>query len=48
MSARAFFILMLALLIVGCGVKNDLELPSGRTPAADERDASRPPNPLGQ
>jgi hypothetical protein len=47
-SARACLILCFALLLIGCGVKNDLEIPSGRPPAADERDPSRPPQPLGQ
>jgi predicted small lipoprotein YifL len=48
MNARACFMLLFTLLLAGCGVKNDLEIPSGRPPAADERDSSRPPQPLGQ
>jgi hypothetical protein len=40
--------LALALLVSACGVKNDLEIPSGQPANADEIDPSRPPQPLGQ
>ena len=48
MRTRACLAAMLALVVFGCGVKNDLKVPSGRTPPIDERDPSRPPQPLGQ
>jgi len=48
MSGRILIALLLSLVVFGCGVKNDLELPSGLPPAEDERDPSRPPEPLGQ
>ena len=48
MRLRASLAVLLSLLLIGCGVKNDLEIPSGRTPPADEHDPSRPPAPLGQ
>jgi diaminopimelate decarboxylase len=39
---------LLALLLGSCGVKNDLLLPSGQPTLQEERDPSRPPQPLGQ
>ena len=48
MRMRACLAACLVLLIAGCGVKNDLRPPSGRTPPTEERDPSRPPQPLGQ
>jgi hypothetical protein len=38
----------LALLVSACGLKNDLRPPPGSPASADERDPSRPPDPLGQ
>jgi len=37
-----------ALPLVSCGVKSDLEPPSGAAIEQDEPDPSRPPQPLGQ
>ena len=48
MKMRACLATVLALFVAACGVKNDLRPPSGRTPPLDERDPSRPPQPLGQ
>jgi hypothetical protein len=48
MRMRAAVALLLALFLGACGVKNDLLLPTGQQPPAEERDPSRPPQPLGQ
>lgn len=41
-------ILALALLMTGCGVKNDLVRPDGKTTTRDRHDPSKPPYPLGR
>ena len=46
--SRTIAALILVLLSYGCGVKSDLEIPSGRLPPQEENDPSRPPQPLGQ
>ena len=38
----------LALLVTGCGVKNDLVKPNGKSTTRDEPDPSRPPYPIGR
>ncbi len=38
----------LALMVTGCGVKNDLMKPNGRPTPKDEKDPSKPPYPLGR
>jgi len=38
----------LALLVTGCGVKNDLVKPNGQSTTRDEPDPSRPPYPIGR
>ena len=48
MKTRATVALLLSLLLTACGVKNDLLLPGGQQPPQEERDPSRPPQPLGQ
>jgi predicted small lipoprotein YifL len=48
MIARIVAMLLLVCAVAACGVKNDLELPSGNPPPQEERDPSRPPQPLGQ
>ena len=48
MTGRVVVAFVLALALAACGVKNDLEIPSGRLPPQDETDPSRPPTPLGQ
>ena len=48
MTSRLLCVLAFAALLNACGVKNDLEVPNGQLPVEDERDPSRPPQPLGQ
>jgi len=38
----------LALLVTGCGVKNDLVKPNGQATTKDQPDPSKPPYPLGR
>ena len=45
---RALLIALAALLLAGCGVKNDLVKPNGQATARDEHDPSKPPYPLGR
>ena len=40
--------LALALPLGGCGTKSNLDLPNGKVPSKDERDPSRPPQPIAQ
>jgi hypothetical protein len=51
MTSRLFFIVIFALALNACGVKNDLEILNGQPSVdadfEDERDPSRPPQPLG-
>jgi hypothetical protein len=44
------FILLaaLALVVAGCGVKNDLVKPNGPATPKDQSDPSKPPYPLGR
>jgi hypothetical protein len=37
-----------ALVLAGCGVKNDLERPNGQPTAKSEKDPSKPPYPIGR
>ena len=48
MTSRLLCALAFALCLHACGVKSDLEVPNGQQPVQDERDPSRPPQPLGQ
>ena len=41
-------IIVLALAVSACGVKNDLVKPNGQATSKDESDPSKPPNPLGR
>jgi hypothetical protein len=41
-------IVILALAVASCGVKNDLAKPNGQTTSKDESDPSKPPYPLGR
>jgi hypothetical protein len=41
-------IILLALVVASCGVKNDLAKPNGQTTSKDEPDPSRPPYPIGR
>jgi hypothetical protein len=41
-------VIILALAVASCGVKNDLIKPNGQTTSKDEPDPSKPPYPLGR
>lgn len=45
---KALSVLTLVLLATACGVKNDLNTPSGHKPPPGQADPSKPPNPIGQ
>ena len=45
---HALMIALLSLLVVACGVKNDLVKPNGQATQKDENDPSKPPYPLGR
>lgn len=45
---HVLIIAALALLVTGCGVKNDLVKPNGQSTSRDEPDPSRPPYPIGR
>jgi predicted small lipoprotein YifL len=40
--------LALALPLGACGTKSNLDLPNGKASPKDERDPSRPPQPIGR
>jgi hypothetical protein len=48
MSLRLVLVALVALGIMGCGVKSDLVRPNGHPTAKKQHDPSRPPQPLGQ
>jgi hypothetical protein len=41
-------VLLLALAVTACGVKNDVVKPNGQTTSKDEHDPAKPPYPLGR
>jgi hypothetical protein len=41
-------VVILALAVASCGVKNDLIKPNGQATSKDEPDPSRPPYPIGR
>jgi len=45
---KIFLITMLLLLVVFCGVKNELTKPDGTTTPRNQPDPSRPPYPIGR
>ena len=45
---RALLAALAALVLAGCGVKNDLIKPNGQSTPRDEHDPSKPPYPLGR
>jgi hypothetical protein len=45
---RVLLVALTALLLTGCGVKNDLVKPGGKATPRDEHDPSKPPYPLGR
>ena len=47
-ASRIFLATAFALTVSACGVKSDLMKPDGKPTPKDQRDPSRPPNPIGQ
>jgi len=47
-AGRIFLATAFALTVSACGVKSDLMKPDGKPTPKDQRDPSRPPNPIGQ
>ncbi len=45
---RFLLAILLAFGISACGVKSDLVKPDSKPTPKDQRDPSRPPNPIGQ
>ena len=45
---RLLILAALALVVAGCGVKNDLIKPNGQATPKDQSDPSKPPYPLGR
>jgi hypothetical protein len=45
---KTIIIVILALAVASCGVKNDLVKPNGQTTTKDESDPSKPPYPIGR
>ena len=41
-------VIILALAVASCGVKNDLIKPNGQATSKDESDPSKPPYPIGR
>jgi predicted small lipoprotein YifL len=41
-------VILLALTVASCGVKNDLTKPNGQTTSKDTPDPSKPPYPIGR
>ena len=41
-------VIILALAVASCGVKNDLVKPNGQATSKDESDPSKPPYPIGR
>jgi hypothetical protein len=48
MSTRAVLFGLIALALACCGVKSDLEHPTGPVLQKEQKDPSRPPVPLGE
>ena len=45
---RVLTVIILALAVASCGVKNDLVKPNGQPTSKDESDPSKPPYPVGR
>jgi len=45
---RTVSLCMALLFLASCGVKNDLVLPDGKQTAKNQRDPSKPPQPIGE
>jgi predicted small lipoprotein YifL len=48
MKISAILAALVALSLVGCGVKSDLMPPNGKPAPKHQHDPSRPPQPIGQ
>lgn len=48
MILRWTLAILLALSLAACGTKSPLDYPNGKQPTKDERDPSRPPQPIGR
>jgi hypothetical protein len=48
MISRSLCIALVSLALLSCGVKSDLEPPSGAMADRRQQDPSRPPKPLGE
>lgn len=45
---RLVAVIILALAVASCGVKNDLVKPNGQATSKDQSDPSKPPYPIGR
>ena len=48
MRAIQAILLSLSLALAGCGVKSELQVPSGKPPPKGAHDESQPPQPIGR
>jgi len=48
MILRVLVAALVSVALVSCGVKSNLDLPSGAQPDKRQTDPSKPPQPLGQ
>ena len=48
MFLRLLILLGLVLAVPACGVKSDLLMPNGKTTPKNQKDPSRPPQPIGR
>jgi hypothetical protein len=48
MILRIALIFGLAIAVTSCGIKNDLITPSGKDTPKNEKDPSKPPQPVGR
>ena len=45
---KLILLLVMALALAACGVKNDLLTPAGKTTPKSDTDPSKPPQPIGR
>ena len=48
MILRVALIFGLAIAVASCGIKNDLIMPNGKDTPKNEKDPSKPPQPVGR
>jgi predicted small lipoprotein YifL len=48
MMLRLLIVVSLALAVPACGIKSDLLMPNGKSTPKDQKDPSRPPQPIGR